>query len=126
MTRAERMTLEALSRRAEFVSAQQIHAQLRSAGQSVGLTSIYRAVQRLRDSGQIDETRTAAGEAVYRRCAPAHHHHHLICDACGRAVELTSRATERWMAAVAHEHGFVVSSHQLEILGRCPSCQSAA
>ena len=119
------MTLEALSTRTEFVSAQQIHAQLRSAGHSVGLTSIYRAVQRLRDSRQIDETHTAAGEAVYRRCAPAHHHH-LICESCGRAVELTSRATERWMTAVAQEHGFVVSSHQLEILGRCPSCQSAA
>lgn len=116
------MALEALSARAQFVSAQQIHANLRSAGQAIGLTSVYRAVQRLRDSGQIDETRTAAGEAVYRRCAPAHHHH-LICEGCGRAVELTSRATERWVEAMAREHGFVLSSHQIEILGRCPDCQ---
>ena len=125
MTRAERMALDALSTRAEFVSAQQIHAQLRSAGQSIGLTSVYRAVQRLRDSGQIDETRTAAGEAVYRRCAPAHHHH-LICETCGRAVELTSLATERWVEAAAQEHGYALISHQLEILGRCPGCQTMA
>jgi Fur family ferric uptake transcriptional regulator len=125
MTRSERMALEALSARAEFVSAQQIHADLRAAGQSVGLTSVYRAVQRLRDSGQIDETRTAAGEAVYRRCAPAHHHH-LICEVCHRAVELTSRATERWVQTAAREHGFELSGHSLEILGRCPTCRSAS
>lgn len=116
------MTLEALSTQAQFVSAQQIHANLRSAGQAVGLTSIYRAVQRLRDSGQIDETRTAAGEAVYRRCAPAHHHH-LICEACGNTVELTSRNTERWVETTAREHGFVLSGHKIEIFGRCPDCQ---
>lgn len=124
MTRTERMALEALSTREQFVSAQQIHADLRSAGNAVGLTSVYRAVQRLRANGQIDETRTATGESVYRRCAPAHHHH-LICEGCGRAVELTSRATERWVQSVAQEHGFLISDHQVEIRGRCSDCQGA-
>lgn len=122
MTRAERLVLDALEGRSEFVSAQQIHADLRAAGRSVGLTSVYRAVQRLRGTAELDETSTSAGEAVYRRCTPAHHHH-LICESCRRAVELTSRATERWVEAVAREHGFQPSSHQVEIHGRCPDCQ---
>jgi Fur family ferric uptake transcriptional regulator len=122
VTRAERMTLEALNGREQFLSAQQIHADLRSAGHSLGLTSVYRAVQRLRDTGQIDETRTATGESVYRRCPPAHHHH-LICDGCGRAIELTSAATERWVETVTRQHGFQLHSHLLEIVGRCPNCQ---
>ena len=65
-----------------FHSAQEVHARLRDAGDPVGLSTVYRAVQSLADDGELDSIRTDTGEALYRRCSPQHHHH-LVCRGCG-------------------------------------------
>ena len=51
-----------------FRSAQDIHAALRAAGETVGLTTVYRHLALLTDEGRLDALQTADGELVYRRC----------------------------------------------------------
>jgi Fur family ferric uptake transcriptional regulator len=105
----------------EFRTAQQLHDELRQQGNSIGLTTVYRTLQGLADSGDVDVIRTGEGEAAYRRCSTGHHHH-LVCRSCGRAVEVSGPAVEHWANAVAAEHGFRDVSHDLEIFGTCASC----
>jgi Fur family ferric uptake transcriptional regulator len=97
-----------------FHSAQEVHARLREAGDPVGLSTVYRAVQSLADTG----------EALYRRCSPQHHHH-LVCRVCGLTVEVAGPAVERWADRIADEHGFADVSHTLEIFGTCAACRDA-
>ena len=108
-----------------FRSAQHVHARLRAAGDSVGLSTVYRAVQSLADDGELDSIRTDSGEALYRRCSPQHHHH-LVCRGCGLTVEVEGPAVEQWADRVAGEHGFDDVSHTLEIFGTCTGCRAAA
>jgi Fur family ferric uptake transcriptional regulator len=108
-----------------FHSAQEVHARMRASGDSIGLSTVYRAVQSLVDDGELDSIRTVTGEAVYRRCS-TQHHHHLVCRSCGRAVEVAGPAVERWADRVADEHGFTDVSHTLEIFGTCAACTQAA
>ncbi|HEV7726729.1 MAG TPA: transcriptional repressor [Modestobacter sp.] len=107
-----------------FHSAQEVHARMRASGDSIGLSTVYRAVQSLVDDGELDSIRTDTGEAVYRRCS-TQHHHHLVCRSCGRAVEVAGPAVERWADRVADEHGFTDVSHTLEIFGTCAACTGA-
>src|SRR5579884_4331368 len=102
----------------DFRSAQELHDLLKHRGDSVGLTTVYRTLQSLADAGEVDVLRTAEGEAVYRRCSSGHHHH-LVCRACGRTVEVEGPAVERWAESVAAEHGYVDVAHTLEIFGTC-------
>jgi Fur family ferric uptake transcriptional regulator len=106
-----------------FHSAQEVHALLRGAGDAVGLSTVYRAVQSLADDGELDSIRTDAGEALYRRCS-RQHHHHLVCRSCGRTVEVAGPAVEAWADRVAGEHGFADVSHTLEIFGTCADCRT--
>ena len=106
-----------------FHSAQEVHALLRGAGDAVGLSTVYRAVQSLADDGELDSIRTDAGEALYRRCS-RQHHHHLVCRSCGRTVEVAGPAVEAWADRVAGEHGFADVSHTLEIFGTCADCRA--
>ena len=122
MTRAQRAVLAALADRSAFVSAQDLHARLRTAGETVGLTSVYRALQSLAEAGQVDVRRTDAGEATYRACDTDRHHHHLVCTECGATVEVEAPALERWVGQIAERHGYRVDGHTLEISGRCRSC----
>ena len=105
----------------DFRSAQEIHALLSGRGERVGLSTVYRALQSLADSGEIDSLRTESGESIYRRCS-ATHHHHLVCRSCGATVEVEGPAVERWTTSMAAEHGFTDVSHTLEIFGTCARC----
>jgi Fur family ferric uptake transcriptional regulator len=120
-TRQRTAVAAALERSDEFRSAQDIHAMLREAGDSIGLTTVYRALQAMADAGQVDVLRTDDGEAVYRRCSTGHHHH-LVCRTCGRTVEVDGPAVERWADRVARSHGFVDVGHTLEVFGTCEAC----
>ena len=120
-TRQRAAVNEILGELEEFRTAQQLHDELRRQGKSIGLTTVYRTLQALADTGDVDVIRTGDGEAAYRRCSTGHHHH-LVCRSCGRAVEVSGPAVERWANAVAAEHGFREVSHDLEIFGTCSSC----
>ena len=109
----------------DFRSAQELHAVLRARGESVGLTTVYRALQSLADAGEVDVLRTGDGEAVYRRCSTGHHHH-LVCRSCGRTVEVEGPVVERWADKVADQHGFVDVSHTVEVFGTCSQCAGDA
>jgi Fur family transcriptional regulator, ferric uptake regulator len=108
----------------EFLSAQRIHEELHRRGVPIGLTTVYRAMQALAEEGTVDSTRSPAGELVYRRCSPRHHHH-LMCRSCGRVIEVEGPAIERWTSAIAAQHGFREVGHNVEIFGTCPDCAAA-
>jgi Fur family ferric uptake transcriptional regulator len=120
-TRQRRAVATVLRTLDDFRSAQEIHERLRSSGENVGLSTVYRTLQALADAGDVDMLRTEDGEAVYRQCS-ASHHHHLVCRSCGRTVEVEGPTVEQWADAVAARHGFTGVSHTLEIFGTCPDC----
>lgn len=113
---------QALNESSGFRSAQDLYADLRAEGSKIGLTTVYRALQALSDSGEVDVLRTDDGEAVYRACATDTHHHHLVCRSCGRAVEIEGPAVERWALDVGTKHGFTNVTHTVEVFGTCPDC----
>lgn len=123
MTRQGRAVLDALQRAEGFRSAQEIHAELRAAGESVGLTTVYRHLQSMADTALIDAMRTDDGEARYRWCATRHHHHHVVCRDCGRSEEVEAPEVEAWAAALADRLGYADVSHTLEVWGRCGDCR---
>jgi Fur family ferric uptake transcriptional regulator len=118
---------EALSALGGFRSAQDVYAVLRTAGGSIGLSTVYRHLQSLVDEGVVDVIHNADGEATYRYCGDTgeHHHHHLVCRQCGRTEEIEGRAVERWAGEVAAQHGYTDVDHTVELFGRCAQCSAA-
>jgi Fur family transcriptional regulator, ferric uptake regulator len=114
---------EALERVDGFRSAQEVYDALRGDAQSVGLTTVYRQLQRLAARGVADVIVSPDGTTSYRYCrAPGTHHHHLVCRGCGRAEEVEGPAIERWTSAVAEQFGYTDVDHTVEIFGICSSC----
>ncbi len=124
-TRQQRALDELLAACADFRSAQDLYAQLRIGGARVGLTTVYNNLRALAESGAVDTVLTEGGETLYRRCRSDAHHHHLLCRACGRTVEVSGPAVERWAERSAAAEGFVDIRHTLEIVGTCRSCAAA-
>jgi Fur family transcriptional regulator, ferric uptake regulator len=116
-TRQASAVATALTSLPGFRSAQEIHAELRRQGETVGLTTVYRHLQVLSEQGVIDTIRDPSGEALYRQCGSTGHHHHLTCRVCGRSVE--------WAERVAAEAGFTSVNHTVELFGLCPDHSNA-
>ncbi len=121
-TRQRTAVAELLRETEEFRTAQQLHAQLRESGANVGLTTVYRSLAMMAESGEVDVILGEDGEARYRACG-TEHHHHLVCRQCGFTVEVKAAGVERWAQRTAVEHGFGDVSHTLEIIGLCDTCQ---
>lgn len=56
-----------------------------------------------------------------------HHHHHLICTACGSVADFTAsdvleRSVADAIAVVTASTGFHVADHRLDLLGTCARC----
>lgn len=124
-TRQAEAVASVLDRLSGFSSAQQIHAELRDRGEQVGLTTVYRHLQVLSETGRIDAIRDSSGEILYRRCQTNAHHHHLTCRKCGKSVEVEGRAVEHWAEQVAKQAGFTEVGHTVELFGLCPDCGPA-
>jgi Fur family ferric uptake transcriptional regulator len=113
----------ALRNAAGFVSAQQLHLELKNQGSTIGLATVYRALADLAANSEADSLQSKEGEVLYRACT-AEHHHHLICRKCGLTLEIEAHRVETWADEVAKEHGFTNASHTIDIFGLCQGCQS--
>ena len=90
-----------LAEAAIFVSAQDLHARLRSAGHRIGLATVYRTLHVLADAGAVDVLRAGDRHSIYRACGGREPHHHLLCRSCGRTVEVAARVLDEWAAVPA-------------------------
>lgn len=106
----------------DALSAQELHSRVRRRGGSVGLATVYRALRVLAEEGTVDVLREDPAQARYRLCS-LDHHHHLVCDTCGRVEEIPDCDVSEWAARVARRRGFTVRSHRAEIVGTCRSCR---
>jgi Fur family ferric uptake transcriptional regulator len=120
-TRQRSEVLALLDEIGDFRTAQQLHLALLERGAQVGLTTVYRTLQVLAESGDLDTMRLPTGEQLFRRCG-SRHHHHLICRHCSTTIEVDGPAVERWAEKLAEEHGFTDVSHTVDVFGTCPRC----
>lgn len=121
MSKSATKVLTALERVGGFASAQELHLVLKRNHESIGLTTVYRALQGLVNDKNVDLLRKEDGEAIYRLCGE-NHHHHLVCKSCGKTVEIEGGAIEKWAMKAASKNGFRQIGHTAEIFGLCSDC----
>lgn len=120
ITRQRLAVFDALKDRTEALSAQEVYLEFRQRGESIGLSTVYRALESLDEAGLLDSF-ARDGEQTYRHCSPKHHHH-LICTECSLVLELEAPLVEDWVERVSDAHAFEVTGHRADIYGRCATC----
>lgn len=89
----------------------------------VGRASVYRVLDQLEDLQLVQRIDLGGEAAGYERLEPdGDHHHHLVCDRCGKVAPFADRGLERAIHSVAQASEFEVASHEVVLRGACPSC----
>jgi len=97
----------------------------RRAGAAVDLSTVYRTLDALESLGMVEHVHLGHGAGAYH-VGPASGHHHLVCENCGRTVDVPLGALQRAIEQVTAPLGFVPDSAHFAIVGRCAVCAEAA
>ena len=94
---------------------------LRARGVVMDQATIYRILDVLTEKGLI--SRLEFGEGKYRYELQKSHHHHLVCQNCGKIEDTEGNFIDQIENEIRTEKGFLVKSHSLEFFGICKNCQ---
>jgi Fur family ferric uptake transcriptional regulator len=126
LTPQRRAVLRAISRSRDHLTPADLHIKVREDYPSVGLVTIYRTLDILNKMGLLCEVHSAGNGRSYFMRRPQGHHHHLVCSECGAVADFAHCDLGQLERRVAHETGYVVEGHLLELAGVCRNCQKIA
>ncbi|MEO6834887.1 MAG: transcriptional repressor [Candidatus Tumulicola sp.] len=91
---------------------------------SIGLSTIYRGLKRLRDLGLVSELYVPGADSATYEPGGAQHAH-FRCSACGKVEDVAYAIPARTIKGLALQHGFAIDSERVTFEGRCAACVSA-
>ena len=121
---ARQRIIDLLAREPCARSAVEIEDALRAEGKPTGRASIYRVLDLLADHGLVERVAVGPGQARFERTHPGgEHHHHLVCDQCGRLVAFDDPALEQAIDDLSDRLGIRVEHHDVVLRGACERCE---
>jgi Fur family ferric uptake transcriptional regulator len=106
-------------------SAQEIHGGLHASGGGVGVASVYRALELLTTLGLVQRVDVGSGTSRFEPVLPeGDHHHHVVCDDCGRVDPFVNPGLEQAIEEAAGGIGYDVAGHEVILHGVCSDCRT--
>lgn len=106
------------------LSAVEIEEGLRAEGRPTARATIYRVLDLLVAHGLAERVVVGEGQARFEPVLPSgEHHHHLICDQCGRLIAFDDPGLERAIGRLSDRLGIRVDSHEVLLHGVCDRCR---
>lgn len=124
ITASRRAVIEVLQHTEAPLSPQDILEHARATHPPLGLVTVYRMLNLLVDMKLVRRVHFEGGCHGYLPASPGHHHA-VVCQACGRAVEFSGDSDLDTLVARVEAHtGFRIDDHLLQLFGVCPTCQT--
>ncbi|TVP61902.1 MAG: transcriptional repressor [Leptolyngbya sp. LCM1.Bin17] len=120
LTPGQQAVLAALQQQPQPISAQALHGVIRGQ-RSIGLATVYRALELLKLLGLVQHRVTLTGETLYS--AVEQDHHYLTCLQCGVSVPVDSCLVQELAARLQGTSSFRIYYHTLEFFGVCEGCE---
>jgi Fur family ferric uptake transcriptional regulator len=123
---ARRAIVELLDEQPCALSALQIQEALSRRKREVSRSSVYRVMEELEAVGLLQRVEVGQGTVLYEPLRTGTgHHHHLVCDRCGRLQPFTDDGLERAIRRLSDRVPLRVSEHEIVIHGACETCAAA-
>ncbi|MGH6815532.1 MAG: Fur family transcriptional regulator [Hyphomicrobiaceae bacterium] len=116
MTGQRRVIARVLGEASDHPDVEEVYRRANGIDPKISLSTVYRTLKLLEAKGILARHDFGAGRGRYEP-APREHHDHLIDLETGRIVEFRNEEIERLQRRVAHELGFDLVGHKLELYG---------
>lgn len=125
MTPQRKLIVDVFLREEGHPTTEELYEKVKKDDPSVGQATVYRTMKLLSESGIAKEVRFGDGVARYEQKYGNKHHDHLICEQCGKNIEVLDEQIELLQEELAARHGFVLTSHRMYLYGECKACREA-
>jgi len=98
------------------ISAQDLYVELRNRDQSMGLATVYRALEVLKLEGVVQVRTLGSGESLYSS---------VQSDNCGESIPINECPVHELESELQDSHQFKIYYHTLEFFGLCDRCAVA-
>ena len=122
---AQRLAVMRAVSHAPHLTADDVYAAVSADIGTISQRSVYDAVGMLVDVGLLRRIQPAGSAARYE-ARVGDNHHHLICRACGRTVDVDCAVGAVPCLTAADDAGYVIDEAEVIYWGRCPGCREAA
>ncbi|MFN2268469.1 MAG: Fur family transcriptional regulator [Desulfonatronovibrio sp.] len=106
----------------EHISPEELYGLVKKKDPSIGQATVYRTLKLFSDSKIAREVDFGDGVSRYEPYFGHKHHDHLICNECGKSVEVVDERIESLQEELAAKNGFTLSSHSMYLYGLCSEC----
>ena len=124
LTQQRLLVLQALCDLGGHASAEEIHEQATRQRRDLNLSTVYRTLERLRDLRILSQTDLGRGCAEYE-ILTGRPHHHLVCQRCGRVIDLDHGYFAAAAESIRADLGFEPILDHFAIFGLCGECRTA-
>ena len=105
------------------LTVQELYDLVRKKHKGIGYATVARTMKLMCDSGVSRQLDFGDGSMRYEHKYGHEHHDHLICEKCGKFVEIFSKRLETLQNELVKKHGYDQKYHKLDVFGICPKCQ---
>lgn len=119
------MVLDALHSMDTHISAEEIYAQVKARYPYANISTVYRTLDLLKELGLVTEINQGDGRVRYHPLEKGDHHH-LICNKCGKILDLSASALLPLTDMLARSYNFKADVKHLAIFGICAECQKSS
>ncbi|MFT7175088.1 MAG: Fur family ferric uptake transcriptional regulator [Halioglobus sp.] len=109
--------LESADSGQQHMSAEDVYRALLTAGEDVGLATVYRVLTQFETAELVTRHNFETGHSVFE-IAKGEHHDHMVCMESGDVIEFSDPIIERRQKEIAAEHGFSLVDHALVLYVR--------
>ena len=117
ITRPRKIILGILGETEDHPDALEIFRRAEQVDKSISLSTVYRTMKLLEEMGAIHRHAFEGGPSRFEQ-AGGDHHDHLIDIDTGDVIEFRSDRIEQLQQEIAHELGYDIVHHRLELYGR--------
>ena len=122
MTPQRIMVLAAIENSEHHISAEEIYAQVIAKYPHFNISTVYRTLELLHRLGLVTETDLGGGRVRYHP-ADKGRHHHLVCQGCGKVIDLDESVLDDLKAVLRRDYRFDPDTRHMAFFGRCADCQ---
>ena len=115
------MILEAVDGADDHISAEDIYVQVCDQYPNLNISTVYRTLELLKELELVTETDLGDGRVRYHSIKKGHHHH-LVCQECGKIIDLDEVVLAPLKDTLYRDYGFSADLKHLAIFGRCKKC----
>lgn len=116
MTAPRRAIARVLSSASDHPDVEELHRRVLKLDPKISLSTVYRTLRLLEQKGILERHDFSTGRSHYETTS-TEHHDHLINVRTGKVTEFRCDDIERLQERIAHELGFKLVGHRLELYG---------